>query len=271
MQRRAAKRFQFFLLLPIRLPSTLIRHPPPAQFLREACSFYTEAPMNRRFASLILPLALAIPLGAFTLQAAPAQAQASKVAPAAAASQAEGGDASDAQALRVAELKLLALAKEAKSADAPGAAATPKLVEKKHPLKKKRASKSHRRLAQAKADENGKVPKILGRRLTQSEVQGILTTTRDFTGSDLSGLNLAGADLSGVKFNRANLKMANLERADLAETDLELADLTGANLRGASLNQARLRGTKMEGVKMDGTLWVDRTICKKGSVGSCLE
>ena len=138
------------------------------------------------------------------------------------------------------------------------------------PARKKRLKKA-RRAAQAKKELSGKGGRIAGRHLTQEEVQGILSTTRDFSGADLSGMSLVGLDLRGVKLNRSNLQMANLERADLSESDLELADLTGANLRGASLNQARLRGTRLEGSRMDGALWIDRTICRKGSVGSCIE
>lgn len=139
------------------------------------------------------------------------------------------------------------------------------------PVKKKKAVKKKR--VSAKAHEGGdkKKQNVVDRRLTRVEVLAILSTTRDFTGSDLSGMNLKGIDFSGVKFNRANLHLANMERADLTESDLELADLTGADLRGASLIQARFRGTLLKDTRMDGALWVDKTICKKGSVGSCIE
>lgn len=220
--------------------------------------------MNSRFASIFAPLALAIPLWAFVMYAA---------LPAAALAHSDETGATEAKALKVAEVKLAALAKEAKPEGTPVEASAPKAAEKKpsRPVRKKRLSKKSHKVTKAKLETNGKGQNIVDRRLTKAEVQGVLSTTRDFSGSDLSGMNLVGLDLSGVKFNRANLKMANLERADLAESDLELADLTGANLRGASLNQARLRGTRMEGTSMDGALWVDRTICKKGSIGSCIE
>ena len=140
--------------------------------------------------------------------------------------------------------------------------------------KKKRFGKATRtgaKGARAKAEAKKKAHNVVDRRLTRAEVMNILSTTRDFTGSDLSGLNLAGVDFSGAKFNRANLKQSNLERADLTESDLELADLTGANLRYASLNQARLRGTRLEDTRMEGALWVDKMLCKKGSIGNCIE
>jgi hypothetical protein len=193
----------------------------------------------------------------------------SGAAPAVAAAR-PGSVPDDAEALRLAEKKLAALAQEAKTASAPQAEAPKKVAEKKHPARKKRARRARHSVAAA-AMSGTPSQKVLGRRLTPGEVQGILATTRDFSGTDLSGMNLVGQDFSGVKFNRANLQLANLERADLTESDLELADLTGANLRGASLNQARLRGTRMDGVRLDGALWIDKTVCKKDSVASCIE
>jgi len=214
----------------------------------------------RRFV-LILTLALA---------AAPCAYAAPGSAPKAAQEKPEASNESEAQTLKVAEMKLAALAKEASAANGTkdAAVSVPKKKQPHHPARKKRLAKS-RHKAGPKTAQAG--VQVVNRRLSESEVKGILTTTRDFSGSDLSGMNLAGVNLSGVKFNRANLHLANLERADLAESDLELADLTGANLRGASLNQARLRGTRMEGTRMDGALWIDKTVCKSGSVGSCIE
>jgi uncharacterized protein YjbI with pentapeptide repeats len=212
--------------------------------------------MKRRYA-LLLTIALAVPTCAFGAPEAPSPA---KHPP-------EASDAAEAQTLKMAEMKLAALAKEA-NADTKWAAETPAKKKKVASVGKKRHAKKKSLAGRAKGDP---VLKVTSRRMTESEVQGILKTTRDLSGTDLSGINLVGADLSGVKFNRANLHLANLERADLAESDLELADLSGANLRGASLNQARLRGTRMEGTRMDGALWIDKTVCKSGSVGGCAE
>jgi hypothetical protein len=213
--------------------------------------------MNRRFATIVTALLLATTSGAF---AAPAKAPQEKP---------EASNELEAQMLRTAETKLAALANEAREANGPATEAKAKPVKKNkaRAVSKKRTAK----LLKAHPKGTQAAEKVLNRRLTQGEVKGILTTTRDFSGSDLSGMNLVGVDLTGVKFNRANLHMANLERANLAETDLELADLSGANLRGASLNQARLRGTRLEGTRMDGALWTDKTVCKSGSVGNCIE
>jgi hypothetical protein len=177
----------------------------------------------------------------------------------------------EAEALRVADAKLAALAREAKG-EAPPPAAAPKKAKKKQPppVRKKRTKKVRHSDAAVTA-ANVPAPKPLSRRLSLGEVQHILATTRDFTGADLSGLDLTGHDLSGSYLNRARLRATNLERVDLTESDLELADLTGANLRGASLNQARLRGTRLEGAQLDGALWIDKTVCRSGSVGRCIE
>ncbi|MCM0080985.1 pentapeptide repeat-containing protein [Geomonas sp. Red32] len=206
--------------------------------------------MKRSFARIVTPVILGLSLAIPAWPAPPAPGPAT------------GKD--EAAALKEAELKLAALAREAETP--PAKAKKP--AKKKVHAKKKRSAKAH------KGDASGaavKVVKVTDRRLTSAEVQGILATTRDLSGTDLSGLSLVGMDLSGVRFNRANLKQANLERADLADTDLELADLSGANLKGASLNQARLRGTRLVGTRMEGALWIDRTVCRPGSVGSCIE
>ena len=250
--------------------------------------------MNSRFAWIITHFALAIPLLAFALATASPAAAAggsSKRSP-------QPMDSAQAQALDVTETKLAALGKDAVAAPTAtqiaaamqsGAeagylaamqedgtlAVTPKGADKKrhHRVLKKRHSKANRasREAQAKEGLGKNVQNVVDRRLTHAEVLNILSTTRDFSGSDLSGMNLKGINFSGVKFNRTNLHLANMERADLAESDLELADLTGADLRGASLIQARFRGTLLQDTHMEGALWVDKMVCKKGSVGSCIE
>ncbi len=177
-------------------------------------------------------------------------------------------DNAEAQTLKAAEAKLAALAREVESGKSAAQVSKKKGSKKQVKGKKRKVAKGKR---SAKAKGGSAAVKVTDRRMTQAEVQRILSSTRDFSGADLSGLNLVGYDLAGAKFNRTNLHSANLERANLAETDLELADLTGANLRGASLNQARLRGTRMAGAKLDGALWTDKTICRSGSVGTCIE
>jgi hypothetical protein len=220
-----------------------------------------ETAMKFSITPIAVPLLAAVTISAFVASAA-TSAMALEI----------DSDARDAQALKVAEMKLAALAREANGPippPPPEKAPAKKVVRAAHKKKKRKAKAMM--IKGAAPDAGPKVINITSRRLTMGEVQGILSSTRDFAGTDLSGMTLVGMDFTGVKFNRANLHAANLERADLAETDLELADLSGANLRGASLNQARLRGTRLEGTRMDGALWIDKTICKKGSVGTCME
>jgi hypothetical protein len=187
------------------------------------------------------------------------------------------GDSAEAKALREAEVKLAALVKEAQRAQAADTPVAPAAERLREPSKEQPAQARKKKLVKKRstikvAKKVGGTEQIVqGRRLTQGEIQRILATSRDFSGANLSGVSLVGWDLSGVRLNRSNLKMADLERVNLAESDLELADLSGANLSGALLNQARVRGARLEGTKLDGAIWTDKTICRKGSVGSCVE
>ncbi|GFO58961.1 hypothetical protein GMST_12860 [Geomonas silvestris] len=212
--------------------------------------------MNRRYQIIILALTLALPVSGIAASEPPAPATVAAAAP----ERSEPSNEVQSRQLALAEAKLAALAAEGNGTAKP---AEPK----KQAAPKKKKAKTHK----VKKKTDPAQARVYHRRLSENEVRGIMSTTRDLSGMDLSGMNLAGMDLSGAKLNRVNLRMTNLERADLAEADLELADLTGANLRGASLNQARLRGTHLEGSRMDGALWIDKTVCRSGSVGSCIE
>ena len=184
--------------------------------------------MNSRVAPLLVALALAIPPCSFAGPGAPAASE--PVAPVTP----DASNKVEAGRLKVTRRRLAALVRAAKAGNGDPGDATPAVARKKqpHPAREKRLLKS-RLVAHPNGERKGQ--KIVGRRLSEAEVRGILATTRDFSGSDLSGMNLVGVDLRGVNFNRANLRLANLESADLAESDLELADLTGANLRRASM------------------------------------
>lgn len=73
--------------------------------------------------------------------------------------------------------------------------------------------------------------------------------TRQCPGCDFYDAPLSRLDLTGV-----NLRGANLAYASFREATLYKADLTGADLRGTVF---------------DGAVWIDGTICQRGSVGSC--
>ncbi len=61
----------------------------------------------------------------------------------------------------------------------------------------------------------------------------------NFNGMNLTGANLRGANLAYAQFRKATLYQANLEEADLRGTDFQ------------------------------GALWIDGTLCQKGSIGKC--
>jgi len=91
----------------------------------------------------------------------------------------------------------------------------------------------------------------------------------DLSGAVLIHMNLGGADLSG-----SDLTGANLTDAWLAGASLEGADLTGAILISTSLAGADLIGAKLGGANLlftdlAGARWVDGSLCKRPSSGSC--
>ena len=80
-------------------------------------------------------------------------------------------------------------------------------------------------------------------RMTKSDIQGILSSTRDFSGANLMNLNLKGYD-----FTSANLQGANLVGTILTNCDLSNANLKAANLERADLNNAYLNDANLWGV-----------------------
>jgi len=85
------------------------------------------------------------------------------------------------------------------------------------------------------------------------------------SGADLSFTNLSVADLRQADLRTATLTGASLRGADLSFADLEQADLSYADLQGAKLDGARLAGAQL-----DNAVWVDGSLCVRGSVGRCL-
>ena len=76
-----------------------------------------------------------------------------------------------------------------------------------------------------------------------------LIETNQCPNCDLYKAPLAGANLTG----------ANLAGANLTKADLQNATLYRANLSGATFKKANL----------DGAIWMDGTVCQKGSLGYC--
>ena len=101
---------------------------------------------------------------------------------------------------------------------------------------------------------------VLGRRLTERDVEPV-----DLAGADLAGADLTGAVLAGAVLARADLLAATLVRADLSGADLGGARLTGADLVGADLSgadladadfaDADLASAKFTGAELTGALW----------------
>jgi len=110
-----------------------------------------------------------------------------------------------------------------------------------------------------------------GEKLSFKQIAEILRTTRNLAGRNLSGLNLVGLDLSNCSLQGADMRGANLERANMMGSNLERVDMTGANLKMASFYQSALTAAKLDKAVLDGAIWIDKSICAKGSIGECVK
>ena len=108
-----------------------------------------------------------------------------------------------------------------------------------------------------------------GVKLSFEQITEILRTTRNLAGRNLSGLNLIGLNLSDCDLKGADMRGSNLERANMMGSNLERADMTGANLKMASFYQSALTAAKLDQAVLDGAVWIDKSICAKGSIGEC--
>ena len=159
----------------------------------------------------------------------------------------------------------------AKPADKTAAAPIPA---EKQEVKKSPAKKAHKikRAPRHTLADKARIPEAApGVRLSIRQVMELLKTSRNFAGKNLSGLRLAGFDLTKCNLKGADLSNADLERADLQESNLELADLSGAKMKMTDLRISGLKGAKLDRAVFDGAIWLDGTICAKGSIGLCRE
>lgn len=116
-------------------------------------------------------------------------------------------------------------------------------------------------------------------------MEGVHLDKADLTGARLRNVNLSGASLregrlKGSDLSFATLSIADLSAADLQEAvmlgvslrnaDLRNAKLQGADLSYADLSGARLEGANLEGARLDHAIWVDKSVCAKGSLGRCI-
>ncbi len=101
-------------------------------------------------------------------------------------------------------------------------------------------------------------------------------TNAVLSGANLQGANLSHANLAYTDLRKANLSDAILDRANLKGASLKFADLRSASLKQADLSYVDFRWAKLEGASLDQAIldkaiWVDGTICKPGSIGSCID
>lgn len=66
-----------------------------------------------------------------------------------------------------------------------------------------------------------------------------------------------------------DLYKANLDNLNLTNANLQGANLKRAKFRGATLYGANLTGANTMGTNFEGAMWIDGTICQKGSIGYC--
>jgi len=109
-----------------------------------------------------------------------------------------------------------------------------------------------------------------GEKLSFKQITEILKSGRNLSGRNMSGLNLVGLDLSGCNLKGADMRGSDLERADMSNSNLERVDFTGANLKMASFFLSAMTAANLEQAVLDGAIWTDRSICQKGSIGTCL-
>ncbi len=101
-----------------------------------------------------------------------------------------------------------------------------------------------------------------------------LEATGDCVACDLSWAvlihwKLADADLTGVDLPGANLTDAWLAGASLAGANLSGAILISASLAGADLSGARLGGANLLFADLSDARWIDGSVCRLPSSGSC--
>lgn len=113
-----------------------------------------------------------------------------------------------------------------------------------------------------------------GKNISGKELKAANMSNINLTAANLQATRLLHADLSFASLNRADLQGANLQYATLKGADLRGANLTNADLTGADLSysdltNAILNGANLAGSKLDKAIWIDKTICRVGSISKC--
>ena len=127
---------------------------------------------------------------------------------------------------------------------------------------------------------------LRGARMRNANLGGADLRGAKLGGADIAYANLVGAKLLGAEFSQTALVGANMRNADLAGADLTGANLAYAILQGADLSNAKfndadlsdadlqgatMKNTTLTGAKLDQAIWLDGSICARGSVGGCKE
>lgn len=125
---------------------------------------------------------------------------------------------------------------------------------------------------------------LRGAKLRNANMGGADLRGAHLSGADIAYTNLVGANLSGAELHQVTMLGANMRSADLAGADLSGAnlgyailqntDLSNVNFSDADLSNADLQGATLKtanltGAILDQAIWLDGSICAKGSVGKC--
>jgi hypothetical protein len=106
--------------------------------------------------------------------------------------------------------------------------------------------------------------------LTGAKVRNAKLRQANLLGARLAGVDLAYSDVVKANLSYANLHGATLKGANLLGADLAYADLSDADLSYANLTGAVLGGAVLSGTQLDNAVWVDGSLCARGSVGQCV-
>ena len=103
------------------------------------------------------------------------------------------------------------------------------------------------------------------RKITQSELNEIITDHQHWLREDIDGWEFKRADLSNLDLSDANLTGAKLTCANLTDANLTGAKLTGANLTNANLTDAyltcaNLSDANLSGANLTGTYLSDANL-----------
>lgn len=126
--------------------------------------------------------------------------------------------------------------------------------------------------------EDAEMPRLTAKRLTAS---GTRLVNADLSGGDFQRARIVDSDWRGAKLIGASLRGARIIASDFDEADLRAADLRDAVLIGGTFRFADLRGADFlgaddeslpdfTGADLSGARWVDGSICRRGSIGTCL-